>query len=78
MVADFYFRLYIRAEMVIHSRNAFLIIGLILAAPVDQFLFRRKWAMPTSAGHDPVDFRSQTVNKVPDSPAFPNMFCPIY
>lgn len=64
--------------MVIYARNAFLIIGLIFAAPVGQFLFRRKWAVPASAGHNPVDFRSQTVDKVSDSPAFPNLFRPIY
>ena len=78
MVADFYFRLYIRAKWLFTPGIRFLIIGLILAAPVGQFLFRRKRAMPASAGHDPVDFRSRTVDKVPDSPAFPDMFRPIY
>lgn len=60
-------------EIVVHVRNVFLIVGLVILTPYGEFLLRGKGLAPAPALHDTFQLRSEAVDEISDPPAFPDV-----
>ena len=69
----FLFKVIHPCKIAVHFRDPFLVIGLVVPAPVRQFLFVPERFPPALPAHDHVHLRGQFPDERSDSPSFPDV-----